>query len=71
MKSVIMYIVTIAIVLAAFILTVDYASTVPDVLFSHSTGECVGVQNYLAILFENPIYSCENLPTKYNHIWVK
>jgi hypothetical protein len=71
MKSVITYIVTIAIVLAAFLLIVDYSSTLPDVLFSYSTGECVEVQNYPAILFENPIYTCENLPTKYNHIWVK
>jgi hypothetical protein len=71
MKSVIMYIVSIAVVLIAFLLIVDYSSTIPDVLFSHSTGQCVGVQNYMAILIENPIYSCENLPTKYNHIWVK
>jgi hypothetical protein len=71
MKSAIMYIVSIVVVLAAFLLIVDYSSAIPDVLFSHSTGECVGVQNYMAILFENPVYSCENLPTKYNHIWVK
>lgn len=71
MKSVIMYIVSIAVVVSSFLLIVDYSSTVPDVLFSNSTGECVGVQNYMAILFENPVYSCENLPTKYNHIWVK
>lgn len=71
MKSAIMYIVSIAVVLLAFFLIVDYSSTMPDVLFSNSTGECVGVQNYMAVLFENPIYSCENLPTKYNHIWVK
>ena len=71
MKSAITYIVSIAVVLLAFFLIVDYSSTMPDVLFSNSTGECVGVQNYMAVLFENPIYSCENLPTKYNHIWVK
>jgi hypothetical protein len=71
MKSVIMYIVSIVVVVASFLLIIDYSSTVPDVLFSHSTGKCVQVQSYPAILFENPTYTCENLPTKYNHIWVK
>jgi hypothetical protein len=71
MKSFILYIVSITVVLISVFAIIDYSSTIPDVLISHSTGECVGVQNYMAILFENPVYSCENLPTKYNHIWVK
>jgi len=71
MKSIILSIISLTIIVAIFFVFLDYSSTLPDVLFSHSTGECVGVQNYLAILFENPVYSCENLPTKYNHIWVK
>jgi len=36
-------------------------------LVSHSTGECVTVLNYT----EEQPYSCENMPSKYNMIWVK
>ena len=39
----------------------------PDVHISHSTGECVEVINY----DERFNYTCENLPEKYNHIWVE
>jgi hypothetical protein len=43
------------------------AAGMPDVWFSYSTDECVKVINY------NPDdkYSCENLPNKFNHVWVK
>jgi hypothetical protein len=71
MKSIILSIISLAIIVAIFFVFLDYATTIPDVEFSNSTGACVYVQNYPAILFENPIYTCENLPTKYNHIWVK
>lgn len=43
------------------------AINIPDVLVSHSTGECVGVFNY----DEDDRYTCQNLPDRYNHIWVK
>lgn len=39
----------------------------PDVHVSNSTGECVKVINY----DERFDYTCENLPKKYNHVWVK
>ena len=39
----------------------------PDVHMSYSTGECVEVINY----DERFNYTCENLPEKYNHIWVE
>ena len=39
----------------------------PDVDMSYSTGECVDVINY----DERFNYTCENLPEKYNHIWVE
>lgn len=39
----------------------------PDVYVSYSANECVSVSNYE----EDDSYSCENLPSKYNHIWVK
>lgn len=43
----------------------SYASSIPDVHVSYSTGECVTVINYA-----DTNYSCENQPKKYNHIWV-
>tara|TARA_B110000967_G_C18759702_1_gene497142 strand:- start:423 stop:638 length:216 start_codon:yes stop_codon:yes gene_type:complete len=43
------------------------ALSIPDVMFSHSTDECVEVFNYV----EGENYSCENLPSKFNHVWVK
>lgn len=41
--------------------------TIPEVQMSHSTGECVKVINYK----ERDNYTCENLPSRYNHVWVK
>lgn len=43
------------------------AMAMPDVWFSYSTDECVKVINYV----EGDNYSCENMPTKFNHVWVK
>ena len=43
------------------------AISIPDVQFSYSTNECVKVLNYV----EGDMYSCENLPAKFNNIWVK
>lgn len=39
----------------------------PDVWYSYSSGECVKVLNYA----KDDNYSCENLPRKFNHVWVK
>lgn len=50
---------------------VDYALGIPDVTFSYSTNECVKVENYPTVLFGTTQYSCELMPEKYNHIWVK
>ena len=44
-----------------------FAMDLPDVKFSYSTDECVEVINYNS----DDKYSCENLPTKFNHVWVK
>lgn len=49
----------------------DYMLSIPDVFFSNSTGQCVGVTTYQGIFFDSLGYSCENMPEKYNHIWVK
>ena len=43
------------------------AASMPDVWFSYSTDECVKVINY----DKADKYSCENLPKKFNHVWVK
>lgn len=39
----------------------------PDVWFSHSTGDCVKVLNYV----EGDNYSCENMPPRYYHVWTE
>ena len=41
--------------------------TVPEVQISHSTGECVKVINFK----ESHNYTCDNLPSRYDHVWVK
>tara|TARA_B110000977_G_C10632748_1_gene320832 strand:+ start:217 stop:453 length:237 start_codon:yes stop_codon:yes gene_type:complete len=41
--------------------------SIPDVQFSYSSSECVKVLNYA----EGDKYSCENLPAKFNNVWVK
>jgi len=43
------------------------AAALPDVWFSYETQECVKVLNYE----EDDNYSCENLPPRYYHVWVK
>ena len=42
------------------------ALTIPDVHVSYSTNDCVEVVNW-----SDTNYSCENMPKKYNHVWVK
>lgn len=53
-------------VLAALGLWALYtAITLPIVYESHSTGDCVRVDDVRGV------YSCENMPRKYHHEWVK
>lgn len=49
----------------------DYALSIPDVHFSYTTNECVQVLNYPSTLFGTTAFSCENMPSKFNHVWVK
>lgn len=42
-------------------------SGLPDVYVSHSSGDCVKVVNY----DERFEYTCENYPSRYNHIWIQ
>jgi len=39
----------------------------PDVEMSYETGYCTKVINYA----QGDAYNCENMPSKFNHIWVK
>lgn len=49
----------------------DYASSIPSVKMSYATNTCVEVENYPSTLFGTTNYSCENMPTKFNHVWVQ
>ena len=60
--------VAIAIVTALFVgYAINSGSLMPDVYVSHSSGDCVEVVNY----DERFEYTCENYPSKYNHIWIQ
>ena len=49
----------------------DYAFSIPDVHVSYETRNCVTVENYPSTFFGTSNYSCENMPEKFNHVWVK
>jgi hypothetical protein len=59
------------IVLVIFVLTflsiIMNALNTPEVYVSNATGKCVDVMNYV----EGDNYTCENMPSKYTHIWVR
>ena len=70
MKDIIKTVGSIVIVSSIFALGIFSFSSIaaiPDVRVSHSTNECVSVINYT----DEDTYSCENMPTKYNKVWVK
>ena len=52
-------------VTAGLVLAINSAAALPDVHFSYKTNECVKVVNYI----EGHNYTCDNLPTKYYHVW--
>lgn len=64
---------TVVVVMCAFVIfgmfvyALDTASKLPDVWFSYQTQECVKVLNYA----EGDNYNCENLPSRYYHVWVE
>jgi hypothetical protein len=49
----------------------DYAFSIPIVNKSFSTNQCVSVDNYPGLVFGKAVYSCENMPEKYELNWVK
>ena len=58
------------VVVCSFLLLLMYAVgsalAMPDVYISYSTGDCVKVVNYT-----DERFSCENYPTKFNHVWAE
>ena len=48
-------------------LLLNYAFNIPEVQMSHSTGECVKVVNFS----KSDTFTCDDLPSRYNHVWVK
>jgi hypothetical protein len=58
---------SIAVLLSGFVYLCLESLSMPDVWFSYSTDECVKVINY----DKEDQFSCENLPTKFNHVWIK
>ena len=71
MKNFVKYLIAGLAVGAVTVAVADYALTLPDVMVSYTTNECVSVVNYDGAFFSGGDYSCENLPSRYNHVWVK
>jgi len=57
-------------ILASAIAAAAYAGneilSMPDAYFSYATNECVKVINYT-----DTVFACENLPARFNHVWVQ
>ena len=52
-------------VTVGLVLAIDSAASLPDVHFSYKTNDCVKVVNYI----QDHNYTCDDLPTKYYHVW--
>lgn len=52
-------------------LVLDYALSLPTVNESYKDRVCVSVENYPGIVFNQEVYSCENMPEKFYHNWVE
>lgn len=59
------------IAVGGFVLALDYALALPTVYSSYATKSCVEVEAYPGLVFDNTGYTCSNLPSKYDHYWVK
>jgi hypothetical protein len=59
--------VVVGVIASFFFYSVSNALTLPDVWYSYSTGDCVKVLNYA----KGDTYSCENLPSRFYHVWVE
>ena len=67
MKTFLLQVATVLIVLSAIFYAIVISIDIPDVLISNTSGECVTVLNYK----EDDKYSCTDMPSKYNMVWVK
>lgn len=67
MKTILFNSVFFGLIAAAIAYAFFNAMMLPDVWFSYSTGDCVKVLNYA----DGDAYSCENMPEKFNHVWVQ
>ena len=56
---------------AALFVFADYALSIPTVKMSYATDTCVEVENYPSTLFGTTNFTCANMPTKFNHVWVQ
>ncbi len=56
-----------AIVMVVAVNSLESVLDQPDVHFSVTTERCIKVLNYV----EGDIYSCDNMPKRYNHVWVQ
>lgn len=56
---------------ASSVMAMDYAMSIPEVYKSYSSKECVEVKTYPGFVFGKDKYSCENMPTKFDLVWVK
>lgn len=67
MKNILVNSIVFFAIAAAAAYALNMALSIPDVMFSYSTKECVEVINYT----DSDNFSCENLPAKFNHIWTE
>tara|TARA_B100000035_G_C20908388_1_gene512717 strand:+ start:196 stop:402 length:207 start_codon:yes stop_codon:yes gene_type:complete len=58
---------SVATICMMFAMAFNKAMALPDVYFSHSTGDCVKVENFA----EGDNYSCEKLPNRYYHVYTE
>jgi len=49
----------------------DYGLSIPTVVESYNSGVCVEVLNYPGVWFNQEVYSCENMPSKFYHVWAE
>ena len=56
-----------AIVLGLMIFALNFVMNIPDVHKSYSSGECIKVINYNKL----DSYTCEDMPERYDVVWVK
>jgi len=63
--------VTGAVVAVGLFAMADYAFSIPDVKVSYASNTCVEVVNYPSTFFGTTNYSCESMPSKFNHMWVR